>query len=62
MQKPMLHWAVACIAVACLGACAPMVSTAPATLASDNATGPSRIQLKSSTAVSYTHLTLPTKA
>lgn len=51
MRKPMLHWAVACIAVACLGACAPMVHTAPATLATDNATGPSRIQLKSATEI-----------
>lgn len=46
MRTPMLRWAVACIAVASLGACAPMVSTAPATLAIDNAAGPSRIQLK----------------
>ncbi|WP_428984089.1 hypothetical protein [Ralstonia psammae] len=51
MRKPILHWAVACVAVACLGACAPMVSTAPASLSTDNATGPSRIQLKSSTEV-----------
>lgn len=51
MRKPMLHWVAACVAVACLGACAPMISTAPATLATDNETGPSRIQLKSSTAV-----------
>ena len=47
MRKPMLHWAMACIAVACLGACAPMVSTAPATLVTDSGTEPSRIQLKS---------------
>lgn len=46
MRTPMLRWAVACIAMASLGACAPMVSTAPVTLAIDSATGPSRIQLK----------------
>ncbi|MCO5412821.1 hypothetical protein N5J06_01800 [Ralstonia sp. CHL-2022] len=51
MRKPMLHWAVACIAMACLSACAPMISTAPAMLSTDNATGPSRIQLKSATEI-----------
>jgi len=47
----MLHWAVACVAVASLSACAPMVSTTPAALVSDHATGPSRIQLKSPTEI-----------
>lgn len=52
VRKPMLHWVVAAgIALAGLGACAPMVSTTPATLATDDATGPSRIQLKSSTEI-----------
>jgi len=42
----MLQLAAACIAVAALGGCAPMVSTAPATLVTDYAAGVSRIQLK----------------
>ncbi|WP_316680814.1 hypothetical protein [Ralstonia flaminis] len=51
MRKPMMHLAAACIAVVALGACAPMVSTTPAALATDNTTAPSRLQLKASTEV-----------
>ncbi|MGM3276011.1 hypothetical protein [Ralstonia sp. 24A2] len=51
MRKPMLQLAAACIAVAALGACAPMVSTAPATLAIDSATSPSHLQLKTPTEI-----------
>nr|WP_282581165.1 hypothetical protein [Ralstonia insidiosa] len=47
----MMHLAAACIAVAALGACAPMVSTAPATLATDSATSSSRLQLKTPTEI-----------
>lgn len=45
MRKPMLHWIVASIAVIGLGACAPMVATAPAALTADNTASPSRIQV-----------------
>jgi hypothetical protein len=51
VRKPMMHLAAACIAVAALGACAPMVSTAPATLATDSATSSSRLQLKTPTEI-----------
>ena len=47
----MLYWAAVCVAVTGLSACAPMVSTAPATLATDSVTVPSRIQLKSPTEI-----------
>ena len=51
MRKPMMHFAAVCIAVAALGACAPMVSTAPAALTADSATGASRLQLKTPTEI-----------
>lgn len=45
MRKPMLRWFVAGIALIGLGACAPMVPTAPAALAVDSAASPMRIQM-----------------